>query len=133
MSLRDDFLEQLSPEYGWLPGGGGLFLITKRRGHKLIPPVRLHLDEKLFERYTLWIARTSEDGDIGAGLGLIFIHLDAEFAADRPPGTILTDIGVRRGQLGRPNWLATRVPDSDDPADDPDQPRFLWVADPPPR
>jgi hypothetical protein len=133
VSLRDRFLEQLSAEYGWVPAGGAIFLITKYREEKLARPVRLHLDEQQFERYALWIARTCEDGDIGAGLGLIFIHLDAEFAADRPPGTILTDIGVQRGKLGRTKWFSTRVPVSDDPADDPDQPRFLWVADPPPR
>jgi hypothetical protein len=62
--------------------------------------VRLYLDEQQFECYALWLARTCEDGDISAALGLIFIHLDEEFAADRPD-SVVTDIGLRRGRLGR--------------------------------
>ena len=132
MSLRDRFLGRLSREYAWVPAGAEMFHITEYRGEKLARPVRLHLDEQQFERYALWIARTCEDGDIDAGLGLIYIHLDEELAADRPWADV-TDIGLRRGRVGRPKWFSTLVPASNDAVVDPDQPRFLWVADPPPR
>jgi hypothetical protein len=128
MSLRDDFLQRLAPEYAWtrLDAEGQRYLITHHRGHPLRLPVRLHLlTEDLFERYAGDLARTCEDGNVGAALGLMFVHVDEEVTVDSQ--TVVTDVGLKPRHLGKPAWFTRRIP----PDQVDSEPSYVWVLDPP--
>lgn len=128
MSLRDDFLQRLAPEYTWtrLDVQGQRYLITHHRGHPLQLAVRLHLlTEEQFERYAEDLARTCEDGNVGAALGLIFVHVDEELSVDSE--TVVTDVGLKPRRLGKPSWFTRRIP----PDQVDSEPNYVWVLDPP--
>jgi hypothetical protein len=129
MSLRDDFLQRLAPEYGWtrLDGTGQKYLLTHHRDQPLRRAVRLHLlSEEQFERYAEDLARSSEDGDVQRALGLIFIHVDEEITVESCAG-VLTDVGLQPRRLATPSWFTRRVPE--DLVDT--EPDHAWVLDPP--
>jgi hypothetical protein len=128
MSLRECFLERLTPEYRWLAVDNSLetVLLTHYRTAPLEPMVRLQLlTEDQFARYLRSLARSSEDGDEDAALGLMFIHLDEEIAAVTTRG-LVSQIGLRRRRLGGPDWFVERVSASGAER----QPKRLWTADP---
>jgi hypothetical protein len=126
MSLRDQFLDLLAPTFTWLPAGSGVFLVTEHMGNKLPTPVKLHLDEELFDRHARWVARTAEGGNLENALGLILVHLDEEITSVSD-GMVLTDVGLRPRGLRRPVWFSKRMKAS---AVD-SRPRSVWVTDPP--
>jgi hypothetical protein len=129
MSLRDDFLQHLAPEYAWtrVDVAGQKYLVTHHRDVPLRRAVRLHLlDDEQFARYAEDVARSSEDGDVQRALGLIFIHVDEEITVDSSAG-ILTDVGLERRRRAKPSWFTRRVPE--DLLDT--EPDYAWVLDPP--
>jgi hypothetical protein len=90
--------------------------------------VRLHLlSEDLFERYARRLADSSEEGNLRRALGLIYVHLVEEITADSAAGPV-TDVGLRRGRLGRPRWFVARAPQADRSS-----PSSVWLAEPPSR
>jgi len=128
MSLRERFLQRLAGEYMWtrLDVHGQRQLLTHHRGHPLPHPVTLHLlTEEQFERYATEVAKTSEDGDLDAALGLIFVHVDEEITVDA--SDVLTDVGLEPRRRGKPAWFVRRVP----PDRIDSEPTYVWVLDPP--
>lgn len=123
MPLRDQFLEQLVPSFHWTNLSQERFLLTSYMGQPIA--VTLHLPEELFERYVLWIARTSEHGNVTDALGLIYVHLEEDVAVDSADG-VVTDIGLQKRRLGHPQWVVHRIPQIAH-----DKTASVWVPNPP--
>lgn len=109
MKAKDQFVGLLSPDFTWQHIGAGTILLTAYRGEQLPCATRLELDDGLFERYVGRLARTSENGDREAAIGLVYVHLEEELLAAAPDFGIRA-MGVKRARLGRPQWFAERVP-----------------------
>lgn len=126
MTAKDQFVQLLSPDFTWQHIGAGTILLTAYGGEQLPCATRLELDDGLFERYVRRVARTTENGDREAALGLVYVHLEEELSAAAPDFGVRA-IGLRRSLLGRPRWFAERVP-----SDELDQvPQTIWAGEPP--
>jgi hypothetical protein len=103
-------------------------LITRHAGRLLEPPVRLHLlTEGVFAQYARQLADSSEDGDLRSAIGLIYVHVIEEIAADSTGGP-LTDVGLERRRFGGPVWFAERARKHPEPSPSTIWPSTIWPS-----
>jgi len=111
MSVRDDLIARLAPDYGLVPSGEDGFGITSCRGDVVEPPIRLELEDALFEEYVDRLLRSSGEPDHDGAIGLVRVHLDEAIESASAMGQPVTALGVRRGGVPpRPRWFVDRVP-----------------------
>lgn len=110
MVATSDVLLRLRTRYTIEQTGVGRYLLTHADGHELDAPAVLELDDRLMETYVDRIARTSEQGNYGAAVGLVAIHVEEELEAALATGGELHSIGLRRSRLTRqPEWFVDRT------------------------
>lgn len=110
MSARDDLLEQLSTDYDLVAAGPDAFHMVGDREDALERPIRLELEEHLFEEYVDRLSRTGGEPDARGAVGLVRVHVDEAVQSSIALGEPLVVLGVRRSGLPRrARWFEERT------------------------
>jgi len=111
MSAREDLIVRLAPDYGLVPSGDDAFDITSCQGEAFEPPIRLELEDVIFEEYVDRLLRSSGEPDRASAIGLVRVHLEEAIESASAVGQPVTALGVRRGGVPpRPRWFVDRMP-----------------------